>query len=387
MASDPVVEILTLIEEEGDPVWLPELYSALANTELTMPMLICPGQREPTPMAMTRHVVSREVYNAYYEHFDDSTIDLDGMQFCLVYSSRDLYESVKEFLVKQYKRFGEIAPPLILNGRQIINKCCRLGQCVSINNYTSGAPKYDFSFDEMSIIQRTPVLPKPKPEPQKEADPAAGQDFGELSSPALEKIQNDLTQLQKDLKDVLKEEARLKAELSDQTDYVNELRTNLANAWNCNLPRSIGEAVEAAARQFSSRLIFHPRVRDIVEFWPFNKNLKCVAQAMEMFKALALVLYEMKFESPDGSINPQLFQNITGLPLAMTERKATKRDKKLNSLRFCEYEGRIVQFYSHLKASIKKTQMRLYFGFLEDERKIIICHVGEHLATSQTRNL
>jgi hypothetical protein len=209
-----------------------------------------------------------------------------------------------------------------------------------------------------------------------------------------DKSETGLLKLQDRLKEVLAEQSRLVAEnkrlaseLQNRDRLIRELRDNLSAVLDFSSPSTVLEACEDAARRYGSRLVIHPRVLEAVDAWPHNRNSKCVSQALTMFKALALVLYPMKYESADGRINPGQFEDLTGCPLAMTEGKLTKRDKSFEEIRTCEYEGRKITFYPHLKATIQKIQMRLYFNFLEDRQKIIVCHVGEHLANSQSRNL
>ena len=386
MSNDQVIEILELIEEDSS--WLPELYSIVANSELIMPMVLRPGFADPAPMATTLYPKEYLTLNPEYNDYEPCVPVAGGIINCLVYSNRDIYNSLKQALDEKYKRFGIILDPLILNGRQIINICLRWKQCAAINYYAAGVPKYQLSFEEMRIIQRTPVVARPNAEPPKKDPPnLAHGDTPQKSFSALEKkMKSGVQQLQASLKDVLKDRAKLKAELEYRDKLINDLQANLKTAWDHKLPTSVLEAIEDASRRFGSRLAFHPRVKDNVEAWPQNKNTRCVAQAVSMFEALAQILYQMKF-APDGYVNPKLFQDITGIPLAMTEGKVTKRTKRLDVIRTCEYEGQTISFYPHLKASVNKIQMRVYFGFLEESQKILICHVGEHLPNSQTKDL
>jgi hypothetical protein len=87
----------------------------------------------------------------------------------------------------------------------------------------------------------------------------------------------------------------------------------------------------------------------------------------------------MKFESADGYIDPLEFQRITGYELAMTEGKLTKRNQSLNALRYCRHEDHTVLIYAHLKKRINRNlHMRIYIGFIEEKRKILVGHVGPH---------
>ncbi|MDR1044059.1 MAG: hypothetical protein LBP33_02945, partial [Candidatus Adiutrix sp.] len=195
-----------------------------------------------------------------------------------------------------------------------------------------------------------------------------------------ERLEADLSSTREQLRE--SQEQNRKQDLK-----IKELASDAAAAWTYNTPTTAWEACEEAARLYSSRLIIHPRVKAGLEGWVHNRNLKCATQAMIMLKALALELYDMKFSGPDGRLNPKAFQDKTGIPLAMTEGRATKRDQAFEDIRTCEYQGRELSFFPHLKAEVKKVKIRLHFDILEEDRKIVVCHLGDHLPNSQTRYL
>ena len=204
--------------------------------------------------------------------------------------------------------------------------------------------------------------------------------------------ESGILKLQSRIKEAHTEIAKLKSKIYNLNSLIDErdeqiklLDANLAAAWNYNNPKTMWEACEDAARLYGSRILIHPRVKQIVEAWPHNRNSKCVDLTMDMLKALALVLYEMKFKTPDGYINPKTFRDRTGISLAITEGSETKRNKIFDGLRTCEYQGDKLSFYPHLKGAVQKIMMRLHFDFWRD--KIVICHLGGHLPNSQTKDL
>jgi hypothetical protein len=71
----------------------------------------------------------------------------------------------------------------------------------------------------------------------------------------------------------------------------------------------------------------------------------------------------------------------------MTERRATKRERELEALRTCDYNGKKILFFPHLKSSVQGIEFRIHFQFLDEEKKILICHLGGHLPTSYTRRM
>lgn len=178
---------------------------------------------------------------------------------------------------------------------------------------------------------------------------------------------------------------QLNQEVLLKNKQIAELKAELEAAGRWVYPESVGEACEAAQARYGSRLAFHDRVAQSVSEFSLNNDLRAVAEAVKMFRALAECLYPMKFEREEFS--EELFRDETGITLSMTESRATKRDKALEDTRVCLYNGREIIFYPHLKKSVQGLQMRLHFQFLDDERKILICHLGEHLPNAKTRHL
>lgn len=389
-----------MIMYPADPAWLQEFYSAVANSEMVMPMILCPGQGTPLPMATAVHTrdTGAAFFNPRLNEYVSTFPGIDGYIHCLVYSSQDIYNSVKQILHTKYEKLGLIVDPLVQNGRQIINICCKRKQCAIINLFTAGVPQYQLSFEQMQIIRQKPIIVKPKAvlamptAPEKEALPEVSHgDAPTLpkQNHALEEMEIGIQQLQTHLGDAIKEksemEARLKAMRNEYEKRVSELESSLNAVQDSSVPVTVWEAVENVARRFASRLIIHTRVKDIVEAWPYQKKPRCVTHTVKMLEAVARTLYHMKFESPDGYIDPLQFQGITGYELGMTEGKMTKRNQELDALRYCRYEDRTVPIYAHLKKRIDKNlHMRIYIGFLEEERKILIGQVGPHMPNSQT---
>jgi len=392
--SDQIVELLELMED--DPAWLSEFYSAVANSELIMPMLLRPGYGVPIPLLTRQFSESNLVFDPAINDCVPCGPSIDGRLYGLLYSSREVYESVKPVLYEKYQRFGTILEPLEQNGRQIINRCCKKNQCAIINLFAAGMQQYRLNFDKMQIIQRKPLIAKPKtamPAPVAPVAPEPPPEVPRIDAPPkpspeaekIEKLERGIKQLQAHLAESLKENAELKARLSGCEKLIFELESGLTAACDSSVPVTVGEAVENAARRYASRLIIPPKAKDVAESWPYQKNPRCAAHAVKMLDAVARTLYGMKFESPDGYIDPLQFQRLTGYELAMTERRQTKRNPALDALRSCRYEDGNVSIYAHLKKRISRNlQMRIYIGFVEDERKIFVGHVGPHMATSQT---
>ncbi|MDR1922573.1 MAG: ELKS/Rab6-interacting/CAST family protein [Candidatus Adiutrix sp.] len=178
---------------------------------------------------------------------------------------------------------------------------------------------------------------------------------------------------------------RLNQELSNKNKYIAELNNDLKNSESWNCPESVEEATRLAEAKFSSRLIIHERVYQGLKDFNLNNDLRAVHEIVKMFTALAGCLYDLKFRR-DGFSEEQ-FRDETGLTLSMTESKASKKEKAVEDSRTCFFNGRKILFYPHLKKNVLGVQIRLYFQFLDDEKKIIVCHVGNHLPNARTKYL
>ena len=393
MAVDQIIDLLDVMEEDEDPAWLSEFYSAVANSEFIVPMILPPGFLAPIPIWTELHSMDTLVLDpdiADYIPTGRSTYDRNF--YNLLYSSPELYKSAKPVLHGKYKNIGRIVDPVTKNGRQLINAFCKKKYCAVINMCVSGSRHYMLSPEQMEIIRRKSVTKKPKAPPEKEP-PDNGANGGALVKLNFyleknNKLERGNRGLQELLREAFRENAEMKARLTCYEKRIAELESSLAAFTDVSVPISVPEAVESAARRFSSRLVIHPGVMDTVEAWPHKKKSRCVAHTVKMLEAVARTLYGMKFESPDGYIDPLQFQAITGYELAMTEGRATKRNADLDELRHCRYEDRTVTIYAHLKKRIDRNlHMRIYIGFLEEERKILIGQVGPHMANSQTAGL
>ena len=61
-----------------------------------------------------------------------------------------------------------------------------------------------------------------------------------------------------------------------------------------------------------------------------------------------------------------------------------KKNKAFTSIRKCTRNGVEYEFFPHLKGNIR-SDFRVHFAFIEEERKILICHFGEHLDNAKTQ--
>jgi hypothetical protein len=167
-----------------------------------------------------------------------------------------------------------------------------------------------------------------------------------------------------------------------------ELRTDLEGAGKWIVPETLSDVVDAGKRYYSHKLVFHERINLSINSFAQTDNLlksRLVQEAVRFVKALAEKLHPMKFE--ENNLDQAAFLNATGIPFTMTERRGTKRDQVLEDARTCFYKGEKITFYPHLKSKIQGKEFRVHFQFIESERKILICHMGQHLPTAGTMRL
>ncbi|MDR3203684.1 MAG: hypothetical protein LBV23_02905 [Deltaproteobacteria bacterium] len=212
---------------------------------------------------------------------------------------------------------------------------------------------------------------------------------------ALKKLLEDFEARENDFKEELNgktEALNLTNQMLQESNKLNaELKTDLMGAGQWLVPETLNDVVEAGKRYYSNKLIFHELLNQSISAFAQSDNFlktRMVQEAVKFIKALAEKLHPMKFaDENNNSIDTNAFRNATGIPLSMTERRGTKRDQALEDARTCFYKGEKITFYPHLKSTIQGKEFRLHFQFIENERKILICHLGQHLPTAGTIRL
>jgi hypothetical protein len=202
----------------------------------------------------------------------------------------------------------------------------------------------------------------------------------------LEEASNKQKDQEKQLDGVMEALNTANQSLQEAHGTISTLKLDLENAGTWLYPENLHQVVEAAKKYYSSKLIFHERVTLSINNFTqaeTEKKYRIIPEAIKMIKALAETLYPMKFVT--GNVSHDEFLNITGIPFSMTERRATKREKDLEIARTLRYNGQKITFFPHLKSSIQGLQFRIHFQFLDDEKKILVCHIGDHLPTAFTR--
>jgi len=103
--------------------------------------------------------------------------------------------------------------------------------------------------------------------------------------------------------------------------------------------------------------------------------------------ALGSELFDLVFNSEGPMDVEKAFRSRTGLELALTAGKMTKKDPRLVNLRCDEYEGLEIDISPHVKVRVGHKHIRVYFHIDRAKNRVVIGHVGKHLQTYATRML
>ncbi len=106
----------------------------------------------------------------------------------------------------------------------------------------------------------------------------------------------------------------------------------------------------------------------------------------EMLCALNTDLFKIVFIEGEADYVTAFNQSHTSMKLA-TERHQTKKDSGIRQSRTDVYRDKRYTFWTHLKDSSGKPSelIRVYFDFVQDEKKILVYSAGPHEETAGTR--
>lgn len=153
-----------------------------------------------------------------------------------------------------------------------------------------------------------------------------------------------------------------------------------------SLPESVHNVLSTLGALFTKKIIIHENAYDSAINFSGNDNSTCISHAWESIFHIATTLHDLIFSSQCYDLEKE-FLDRTGIKLAMTEGKLTKKSKKLMSLRKCIYRGAEVDFTPHIKGKKKEEYLRIHFSPIQQENIILICHCGEHLETYGTQKM
>ena len=151
------------------------------------------------------------------------------------------------------------------------------------------------------------------------------------------------------------------------------------------LPKNLSEAVELIEVLFPEKLSLSEEAKKSAKAAsniPIDIAWPCLFQ-------MATTLHDLFFvESEKGIDIEKEFNDRTGLGLAMTEGRQTKRDPNLLKLRTIVYEGKEISIVPHVKSGTKKPKLlRIYFYPDQEKKRIIVGHCGDHLNNYSTQSL
>lgn len=148
-------------------------------------------------------------------------------------------------------------------------------------------------------------------------------------------------------------------------------------------PDNLKELLLYAEKMMPSRLVVLDSALKSAEEASYNGPM---SKAWDMIRSLGSYLYDKKYDG--GRISETDFNNENPCELSMTEGRMTKRDSDLLKQREVIYKGKTYDVSPHLKFGTKQPKLlRLHFQFVENEKKIIIGHFGDHLNNHTTKSM
>lgn len=207
-----------------------------------------------------------------------------------------------------------------------------------------------------------------------------------------------LTELEKELIDAQHENDQLKRELQESQfkNYALEARNKtVEDALSGNKNSSIIEEIDI--KHYSRRVLcelFATIYGDRIDFT--NKAMKsldeCNTKAEVLWNALydlCTLVYELHMKQGDIDIAKE-FNSNSEFEYSRGAGMMTRKDQKLLEQYKDVYHGREIEAQTHLKKGTRETSdqfIRLYFGFDQESKKIIISSIGRHLDTYSARSL
>lgn len=189
---------------------------------------------------------------------------------------------------------------------------------------------------------------------------------------------------------ILSEKERMNTwKLSDYKRKLNEIR-QLRNQVNVvlrrfSLPEDLCSCLELAGKLYSDRIEIHENALKSAKSFEQKNVTNLVYECWNIISSIAFEMYALKFDECNINIRDE-FVRRTGISFSMTESSTSKKDSSIVKTRIIEYNGKQVEFYPHFRSKVNG-HFRIHIAFLDDEKKILICHCGEHLTNAMTRHL
>ena len=172
--------------------------------------------------------------------------------------------------------------------------------------------------------------------------------------------------------------------LEEAQRHASGARTRSSLVETMNIPDTPADALTLAEEAFPDRLVVLPEAHRSAA--DFRKG--SAAEVWAVLRSMATVLHRLVFGPGGGSIT-HIFEDETGFEVTLREMKHIKSSNTFSQLRTVSYKGVSHDTSAHVKGkgSKKGETLRVHFFADYDERKIVIAHCGEHLATFDTSSL
>ncbi len=152
-----------------------------------------------------------------------------------------------------------------------------------------------------------------------------------------------------------------------------------------DIPQSLTDALTLASSIYGDKLVIHEGAERSARTYHANTEVKIIREAWKMLTYLANTMHLLKFIDCCIDLEAEFIRK-SGIQFSMTESSMTKKNRKFTKIRECTYKGNTVEFFPHLKSSVRD-DFRIHFSFLEDTQQLIICHCGAHLDNARTRHM
>ncbi|MGC8666665.1 MAG: hypothetical protein ACP5VE_00920 [Chthonomonadales bacterium] len=153
-----------------------------------------------------------------------------------------------------------------------------------------------------------------------------------------------------------------------------------------DLPRSLAGIVAFFQSTCPNRIFVLPEAFASARTWDRRHGALSLAdadRAWQLVYSVAGPLWHLAFTEGSASLEDE-FRNRTGLTLALTESKSSKRIAAAVCQRLRTYAGQTIDISPHVKCRLARNQnVRLHFWLDHAGKLVVIGHCGEHLLTSE----
>tara|TARA_B110001469_G_C9624973_1_gene311885 strand:- start:161 stop:1795 length:1635 start_codon:yes stop_codon:yes gene_type:complete len=149
------------------------------------------------------------------------------------------------------------------------------------------------------------------------------------------------------------------------------------------LPKTLEDTVRVKAVILKERIVF---TDDAFKSAADYSRCQSLDHAWKILFHIGTTLYDIKYSGqPVGDIEKR-FKELSGYEYAKTEGQNTKHDNRLKQSRKFKYDDRDFELWSHIKYGVEEPKLlRIYFDYDDQNKKIIVGHVGVHLDNASTR--